>query len=101
MDKCSKCGVKRMPQNRYCSNCGHDVSGNTKNLVGKWLSGGGCLFALSPIAMAILSTPIGGNIFSEGGDGGGAALWALLLTLPLGATAFIVGIVLWAANKRK
>ena len=51
--------------------------------------------------MAILFTPIGGNIFSEGGGGGGAALWGLLLTLPVGAVVSIVGIVLWAANKRK
>jgi hypothetical protein len=101
MDKCSKCGQKKTAQDRFCANCGHDISGNTKNLVGKWLSGSGCLFALSPIAMAILFTPIGGNIFSEGSGGGGAALWALLLTLPLGAIVSIVGIVLWAANKRK
>jgi hypothetical protein len=61
----------------------------------------GCLFALSPIAIAMLATPIGGNVFSTGGDGGGAALYFLMITLPLGAIASILGIVLWATNKRK
>jgi len=101
MDKCSKCGEKRISQERFCSNCGHALSGNKKNLVGKWLSGSGCLFALSPIALAILFTPIGGNIFSTGGDGGGAALFGLILTFPIGAIVSIVGIVLWAANSKK
>jgi len=101
MDKCSKCGEKRVAQERFCSNCGANVSGNKLNLVGKWLSGSGCLFALSPIAIAMLATPIGGNVFSTGSNGGGTALYLLMLTLPLGAIASIVGIVLWSSNKRK
>ncbi|MFM1846202.1 MAG: hypothetical protein RIS19_675 [Actinomycetota bacterium] len=101
MDKCSRCGDPRVGQERFCTNCGADVSGNKKSLVGKWLSGMGCLFALSPIAIAMLATPIGGNLFSTGGDGGGAALYFLMITLPLGAIASILGIVLWATNKRK
>lgn len=101
MDKCSRCGDPRVGQERFCTNCGADVSGNKKSLVGKWLSGMGCLFALSPIAIAMLATPIGGNVFSTEGDGGGAALYFLMITLPLGAIASILGIVLWATNKRK
>ena len=82
-------------------NCGWDIAANRKNLVGRWLSGGGCLFALLPIPIAILTTPIGGNMFSTGGDGGGTALFGLLLTLPLGAVAFVIGIVLWINNRTK
>jgi len=101
MDKCSRCGTQRVGQERFCNNCGADISGNKKNLVGKWLSGTGCLFALSPIALAILATPIGGNVFSTGGDGGGAALFLMMLTLPIGGIVSVLGIVLWATNKRK
>jgi hypothetical protein len=101
MDTCSKCGAKRVAQERFCTNCGQPISANKQSLVGKWLSGSGCLFALAPIALAILSTPIGGNVFSTGGDGGGAALFLLMLTLPLGGIVSIVGIVLWATSKRK
>ena len=101
MDNCSKCGSQNQAQERFCTNCGNDISGNKKNLVGKWLSGSGCLVALSPIAMAILATPIGGNVFSTGGDGGGAALFLLLLTMPVGALVSIVGIVLWSTNQRR
>jgi hypothetical protein len=59
------------------------------------------LFALVPIAIAILATPIGGNIFSTGGDGGGAALFLLIFTLPVGAVISIVGLVLWLSKRSK
>lgn len=101
MDTCSKCGTKRVAQQRFCTNCGNPIAGSKQSLVGKWLSGSGCLFALAPIALAVLSTPIGGNVFSTGGDGGGAALFLLMLTLPLGGIVSIVGIVLWSTSKKK
>jgi hypothetical protein len=101
MEKCTRCGEKRVGLERYCANCGWDVSKNKKNLIGRWLSGGGCLLALSPIAIAILTTPIGGNMFSTGGDGGGTALFLLLVTLPIGAVASIIGLILWLSNKTK
>jgi hypothetical protein len=40
-------------------------------------------------------------MFSTGGDGGGTALFGLLLTLPIGAVAFVVGLVLWINNRTK
>ncbi len=101
MEKCPRCGEKRVGLERYCANCGWDIAANRKNRVGRWLSGGGCLFALAPIAIAILTTPIGGNMFSTGGDGGGTALFLLLVTLPVGLIASVIGLVLWSNNRTK
>ena len=101
MKKCTKCGADRVGEERFCATCGADVSVNRVGVVGKWLSGGGCLLALSPIAFALLATPIGGNMFSAGGDGGGAALFLLILSLPTGLVVSVVGLVLWLNNRKK
>jgi hypothetical protein len=61
--------------------------------LGAILSFGGILFAFAPVALAFISTPVGGNPFSEGGGGGGAAIWLMIITLPLGAITSIVGLV--------
>ena len=60
--------------------------------LGAILSIGGIAFAFSPIALAILATPPGGNPFSEGGGSGGSAIWFMILTLPVGGFASIVGL---------
>lgn len=57
---------------------------------GALISVGGIAFAFSPIGLAFLSSP-GGNAFSEGG---GAIMWAMILTLPLGAITAGIGIAL-------
>lgn len=101
MENCPRCGERRLGLERFCVNCGWDIAANRKNLAGRWLSGGGCLFALLPIPIAILTTPIGGNLFSTGGDGGGTALFLLLVTLPVGAVASILGLILWFSNRTK
>ena len=101
MKKCSKCGAGRVGEERFCANCGADVSVSRAGLIGRWLSGGGCLLALSPIALALLATPIGGNMFSTGGDGGGAALFLLIVSLPVGLVVSVVGLVMWLSNRTK
>ena len=101
MKKCTKCGAARVGEERFCANCGADVSVSRAGLVGRWLSGGGCLLALSPIAIALLATPIGGNMFSTSGDGGGAALFLLIFSLPIGLVVSVVGLVLWLSNRSK
>lgn len=101
MNNCSKCGQNRVTGERFCSQCGADVSVNKAGKVGKWLSGGGCLVALSPIAFALLATPIGGNVFSTGGDGGGAALFLLLISLPVGLIVSVLGLILWLTQRGK
>ena len=101
MKKCSKCGAGRVGEERFCANCGADVSVSRAGLIGRWLSGGGCLLALSPIALALLATPIGGNMFSTGGDGGGAALFLLIVSLPVGLVVSVVGLVMWLSNRNR
>jgi hypothetical protein len=101
MKKCSKCGADRVGDERFCANCGADLSVTRTGVLGRWLAGGGCLFALTPIAIAMLATPIGGNMFSTGGDGGGAALFFLIVTLPVGAIISIVGLILWLAKRSR
>ena len=64
------------------------------------MTGCGCVFALFPIVVAILSTGVGGNPFSTA-SGGGAALYLLMLTFPIGAVISIVGLVLWLTKSSK
>lgn len=62
----------------------------------------GFFVAISPIPLALILTLISGagNMFSEG-EGGGAALWFLFFTIPIGFITFIVGIVIAAINAAK
>lgn len=52
------------------------------------------LIAFSPLALAYLTTPAGGNMWSEGGSGGGSAIWLMILTLPLGGIGLLVSLIL-------
>lgn len=52
----------------------------------------GLAFAFSPLLIARLSTPAGGNMYSEG-SGGGSAIWLMFLTIPGGAAVCIQGLV--------
>jgi uncharacterized membrane protein (DUF485 family) len=52
------------------------------------------IFYLFPLIIAFTSTPEGGNIFSEGPNGGGAALWLYIIIFPLSWIIQIVLIVL-------
>ncbi len=54
---------------------------------------GGPLFAFSPLALAWIMTPPGGNMWSESGSGGGSAIWLMFLTIPFGFIALIAGLV--------
>ena len=53
--------------------------GLAKSKRGATLFFGATLFVLSPVVLVVLTTPLGGNPF-----GGGAALWFLMYTVPLG-----------------
>lgn len=50
-------------------------------------------FTFAPLAIAFLSTPPGGNMFSEGGNGGGSAIWLMFITIPVGAVLALIGVV--------
>jgi len=101
MDKCSKCEQVRSEQEQFCTKCGASFSPSRVGLLGRWMTGCGCVFALFPIVVAILSTGVGGNPLSTGGNGGGAALFLLLITLPVGAVISIVGLVLWLTRRSR
>jgi flagellar basal body-associated protein FliL len=40
-------------------------------------------------------------MFSTGGDGGGAALFLLIVSLPVGLVVSVVGLVMWLTNRSR
>ena len=61
----------------------------------------GFLVALSPIIAAFLFSLInGGSMFDEG-SGGGAYLWFLMASLPIGFVMIVIGLILLVVNKQK
>ena len=61
-----------------------------------WLTLGGALFAFGPLLFALLLGGLSGDFesaFNEG-DGFGAFIWLMIVTLPLGAIIALVGLVL-------
>ena len=67
---------------------------------GLWTLILGLLFAFSPVFLASTSTPAGGNMYDES-SGGGAALWLLMATIPLGGFVALIGLVIMIGNKSK
>jgi TRAP-type C4-dicarboxylate transport system permease small subunit len=61
----------------------------------------GFLVALSPIIAAFLYSLInGGSMFNES-SGGGAYLWFLMASLPIGFVMIVTGLILFVVNKLK
>jgi hypothetical protein len=61
----------------------------------------GLLVAVSPIIAAFLYSLInGGSMFDEG-SGGGAYLWFLMASLPIGFVMIVTGLILLVVNKLK
>jgi cytochrome bd-type quinol oxidase subunit 2 len=54
----------------------------------------GFFITFSPLLIAFLSTPPGGNMFSEGGGGGGSWIWLMIFTLPFGSATALTGVVM-------
>lgn len=53
----------------------------------------GLLIAASPILIAFIASLFqGGSMFNEG-TGTGAYLWLLMLTLPIGGIAIVIGVI--------
>ena len=60
----------------------------------------GFLVALSPIIAAFLFSLInGGSMFNE--SSGGAYLWFLMASLPIGFVMIVIGLILLVVNKVK
>lgn len=89
MNKCSKCGANRMEVESNCANCGAGASAGRVSLVGKWLSGGGCLIAFSPFLYSLVS----GIWFGTG--------LLTIFTFPVGALVSVIGLGLWLSKRRK
>lgn len=70
-----------------------------KNLLLKvsvWLTLGGVFFAFGPLLLALLLGGLSGDFESafDEGDGFGALIWLMIVTLPLGGIIALVGLVL-------
>jgi hypothetical protein len=64
------------------------------NIVGLGVCVIGVLIGFSPLILAIVQTAPGHNPFSEGDMGsGGASLWLMIATLPIGAGVIFVGLL--------
>jgi hypothetical protein len=61
----------------------------------------GFLVALSPVIAAFVFSLInGGSMFDES-SGGGAYLWFLMASLPIGFVMIVTGLILLVVNKLK
>jgi uncharacterized membrane protein YhaH (DUF805 family) len=61
----------------------------------------GLLVAVSPIIAAFLYSLInGGSMFDEG-SGGGAYLWFLMASLPIGLLLMLVGVIVMVVRRLK
>ncbi|CAB4608732.1 unannotated protein [freshwater metagenome] len=59
----------------------------------------GLLFAISPIALAFVTSLFqGGSMWNEG-SGTGGYIWLMFLTLPVGFLLVVIGLVMMAARK--
>lgn len=59
------------------------------------VSGCGMLFAIFPVIFAFLSTAAGHNMYNESdSSSGGAGLWALMFTIPVGAVIVLIGAIM-------
>ena len=61
----------------------------------------GFLVAFSPVIAAfVFSLFNGGSMFNES-SGGGAYLWFLMASLPIGFVMIVIGLILFVVNKLK
>ena len=77
-------------------------SGSGSGKAGGYTMGCGALIAFFPLILAFFSTAPGANMWSEGdSNSGGAALWLMMLTVPLGFIVGIVGLVIYLVGSSK
>jgi hypothetical protein len=89
MKKCRKCAVAHGGEEQVCTNCGSSLPQSKSALVGRWLSGTGCLIGFSPFIFSLISGIWAGSGFIA------------ILTLPIGAVVSLVGLALWLSNRNK
>ena len=49
-------------------------------------------FTFGPLLISFITTP-GENMLSEGGGGGGSAIWGMISTLPIGSVIALIGVI--------
>ena len=70
--------------------------------VGLWIALAGIIVAFSPILFAfIVALTSRGSMWSESGEGAGAALWLLFFSVPAGGIVIVVGLVVGLTEKVK
>lgn len=62
--------------------------------VARWLIIGGLIFAFAPFAIAFVTGLLSGTSMWDEGNGTGTYLWFLIITLPVGIGAALVGVIL-------
>jgi uncharacterized membrane protein len=59
----------------------------------------GLIFAISPILIAFVTSIFQGGSLWDEGNGTGAYLWFLMMTLPVGFLLFVIGLVMMIVRK--
>ena len=77
-------------------------SGSDSAKAGGYTMGCGALIAFFPMILAWFETAPGANMWSEGdSNSGGAALWLMMLTVPVGFVVGIVGLIMFISGSSK
>lgn len=96
--------AERLRKENQLSPAGTPTQGNPVNTVksGKTLMGCGTIFAIFPLFVAMFTTAAGSNMWNESDpNSGGAGLWALIVTVPIGFFVVLIGMSMYFAGKRK
>lgn len=96
--------AERLRKENNLSPAGTPREGDPANTVksGKTLMGCGTIFAFFPLIFTMVSTAPGSNMWDESDpNSGGAGLWALMVTLPIGFVAGLIGLVMYISGSSK
>lgn len=96
--------AERLRKENNLSPAGTPMQGNPANTVksGKTLIGCGTIFAFFPLIVAMVTTAAGSNMWNESDpNSGGAGLWALIVTLPIGFIVGLIGLIMYLTGRRK
>jgi hypothetical protein len=61
----------------------------------------GLIFAISPILLAFITSLFQGGSMWDEGNGTGAYIWLMFLTLPVGFLLVLIGLVMMVVSKTR
>jgi uncharacterized membrane protein YhaH (DUF805 family) len=61
----------------------------------------GLLFAISPILLAFITSLFQGGSMWDEGNGTGAYIWLMFLTLPIGSLLILIGLVMMIVRRTR